>query len=283
MVSHAAYPTPLLLAKDRLRIYFNTRDAESRGNLAWIDVDPADPFRILDIAGEPGLGPGPVGTFDDRGISNGSIHRVGDELWLYYMGWNRSVDVPFRNAIGLAVCRDREGRRFERPFPGPLLDRSRFDPFTMTYPFVVPPTGGDAWRMYYGSSRAAGNVDSNFMHPITEATSVDGIDWRSTGRDVIALEPGELALTRPWRFVANGGPVLLYSIRREHYTIGASAIERDGTWTRLTADVLGSSTQDWDDEATCYPAVIELNGARLMLYCGNGFGRTGFGVALIED
>ena len=108
LVSHAAYPTPLLLEDGRVRVYFNTRDRENRGCLAWLDLDVRDPMRVLDIAAEPGLRPGLLGTFDDRGISNGSIHRIGDELWLYYMGWNRAVDAPFRNAIGLAVSTSRK-------------------------------------------------------------------------------------------------------------------------------------------------------------------------------
>ncbi len=31
-----------------------------------------------------------------------------------------------------------------------------------------------------------------------------------------------------------------------------------------------------------YPHVFEHRGARWMLYCGNGFGRTGFGLAVWE-
>jgi hypothetical protein len=284
MVSHAAYPTPLLLARDRLRIYFNTRDAESRGSLAWMDVDPADPLRTLDIADEPALGPGPIGAFDDCGLSNGSIHRIGNELWLYYMGWSRSLDVPFRNSIGLAISRD-GGATFERAFEGPLLARSRHDPYTVSYPFVVTPTADNrTWRMLYGSNRGPGDRDETMNHVLTEATSSDGLEWRPSGRDLLAPLPGEFGLSRPWRFAANGRPLLLYSIRREHYSIGASMQESPGdTWTRLTNDMLGPSPEDWDNEATCYPAVIELNGSRLMFYCGNGFGRTGFGVAVIED
>lgn len=280
MVSHAAYPTPLRLSADRLRIYFNTRDTQKRGLLAWIDVDPADPFRILDIAEEPALAPGPVGTFDDRGISNGSIQRIGDEIRLYYLGWNQAVDVPFRNSIGLAVSRD--GARFERRFEGPLLDRSRFDPFTLTYPFVQPADDAGPWRMYYGSSREAGNIDENFRHVMTEATSSDGIDWRPRGTEIVSLGKGERAITRPWRMDTESAQLLLYSIRRDQYRIGASV--RDGEeWRRISDDLLGPSDDDWDSDASCYPAIIDFAGGCGLLYCGNGYGRTGFGLALIEE
>ncbi len=284
MVSHAAYPTPLLIAPDQLRIYFNTRDADNRGYLAWIDVDPADPLLVRDISSEPSLGPGPIGTFDHRGISNGSFHQVGSELWLYYMGWNKAVDTPFHNSIGLAVCRNRQDAVFERRFNGPLLERSRFDPYTLSYPFVVGPSTGSIWQMYYGTSRAAGNFNDNFMHVIAEATSADGIDWRPMGQDVISLGSGELGLSRPWLIETKSGRVMLYSVRRAQYTIGAALFdENEGGWHRTTDDLLGPSTEDWDREASCYAAVIDVADTRLMFYCGNGYGRTGFGLAMIED
>jgi hypothetical protein len=283
-VSHAAYPTPLLLEDGRIRVYFNTRDRKNRGCLAWLDLDARDPLRVLDIAAEPGLRPGLLGTFDDRGISNGSIHRIGDELWLYYVGWNKSADVPFRNAIGLAVSSDREGRYFDRAFAGPLVDRSRFDPYTLSYPHVVPGRPGQPWHMLYGSSRAGGDQEDSMQHVITEAISDDGIDWRPTGRDVVALEPGEFGLSRPWLMQTKQGSRLLFSIRRRQYTIGAAALDPDGGGChRLTDDLLGSSGEDWDSEATCYPAVFNVGATSYLLYCGNGYGRTGFGLALLGD
>jgi hypothetical protein len=33
----------------------------------------------------------------------------------------------------------------------------------------------------------------------------------------------------------------------------------------------------------CYPAVVDVNGRRLMFYNGNRHGATGFGVAVLEQ
>ena len=38
----------------------------------------------------------------------------------------------------------------------------------------------------------------------------------------------------------------------------------------------------WDSEMVAYPHVFDHDGERWMLYCGNGFGRTGFGLAIRE-
>jgi len=33
----------------------------------------------------------------------------------------------------------------------------------------------------------------------------------------------------------------------------------------------------------CYPYVFKHKGRFYMLYCGNGYGKTGFGLAVLED
>jgi hypothetical protein len=40
-----------------------------------------------------------------------------------------------------------------------------------------------------------------------------------------------------------------------------------------------SPGQDWDSEMVTYPVVADVAGERFMLYNGNGYGRTGIGLA----
>lgn len=282
MHSHATYVAPIVLDETRARVFIVARNQDNRGTVGWVDIATDDPRRVLAVSQSPALLPGALGAFDDRGISIGSVHRVGTELWLYYMGWNKSADVPFRNAIGLAISRDGAGVTFERAFAGPLLDRSRFDPFTISYPFVVPGGNGASWTMYYGTSRGGGDREEEMHHVMTSAASPDGIDWRPTGREEIGLATGEYGLSRPWVFARDGRTLMLFSIRREQYTIGMAERMIDGRWRRLSGDVLGPSSAGWDSEATCYPAVLACRGRNYLLYSGNGYGRTGFGVALLE-
>jgi hypothetical protein len=42
------------------------------------------------------------------------------------------------------------------------------------------------------------------------------------------------------------------------------------------------SAEGWDSQMICYPFVMDHKGERYMLYNGNGYGRTGFGVAILE-
>ena len=71
--------------------------------------------------------------------------------------------------------------------------------------------------------------------------------------------------------------------RRRPYRLGAARSEDGLVWRRAPqlADLLPAAA-GWDSDMVAYPHVFEHGGERWMLYCGNGFGRTGFGLALWE-
>ncbi len=48
--------------------------------------------------------------------------------------------------------------------------------------------------------------------------------------------------------------------------------------TALEADI-DVSAEGWDSETVCYASVIAVQSRILMLYNGNDYGRTGFGIA----
>ena len=75
-----------------------------------------------------------------------------------------------------------------------------------------------------------------------------------------------------------------YPYRGESYRIGY-AESRDGTdWTRRD-DIAGiePSASGWDSEMVTYPFVFRHRDRRYMLYCGNGYGLTGIGLAVSEE
>ena len=115
-----------------------------------LDVDARDPTRVLYLHDQPILPLGERGTFDAGGIMPCSIARAENgDLYLYYVGWNPSVSVAYRNAVGLAISTD-GGATFRRPFPGAVLDRDKYEPF-----FTASPCGmreGNTWHMWYASS-----------------------------------------------------------------------------------------------------------------------------------
>ena len=92
------------------------------------------------------LAPGKLGAFDDAGAMATWVVSHQGVKYLYYIGWNVGVSVPFRNAIGLALSRD-GGRTFDRYSDGPVLDRDTSDPYLTASCAVL--VEGKRWRMWY--------------------------------------------------------------------------------------------------------------------------------------
>ena len=46
---------------------------------------------------------------------------------------------------------------------------------------------------------------------------------------------------------------------------------------------LDVSPNGWDSEMICYPYVFDHGRNRYMLYNGNGYGKTGFGLSVLEQ
>ncbi|TYL84553.1 hypothetical protein [Bradyrhizobium cytisi] len=281
--SHAALPTPVHLAGDTFRFFFSSRDADKRSHVGWADVEICETPRVHEVAQMPVLAPGPDGAFDDSGVGIGSVVVTEDGVSLYYMGWNLGIRSPWRNAIGLARSSSPNGT-FTRYSPGPILDRSPEDPYTLSYPHVLL-FGPDDWRMWYGSNVAPAVGNADMQHVIKQARSADGIDWTRDGKTVIGFaNEAEYALARPSVAKIGDNLLMCFACRGATYRIGA-AISRDGglSWKRYDAEMgLGVSEGGWDSEMTCYPALFWHKARLWLAHNGNGYGATGFGLAVWE-
>lgn len=278
MHSHASNSVACHLVGDMFRVYFSTRDEHNVSSIGYIDVEMVPPFKVLTVADEPVLATGELGTFDDNGVSLSCITNVGGRTLLYYLGWNLGVTVPWRNSIGLAIF-NRENEKFEKFSKAPLLDRCDVDPYSISYPFVLK--DGNLYRMWYGSNLAWGREQKDMKHVIKYAESNDGIVWQRAGQIVFGFKnSSEYAMSRPCVIKEDGSYKMWYSYRGQSYRIGY-AESRDGiTWNRLDEETgIDVSSDGWDSEMICYPFVFDHRGQRYMLYNGNGYGRTGFGIA----
>ena len=282
MRSHAANPVAEHRGAELFRIYFGSRDERNRTSIGWLEVDLRRPTQVLRIASRPVVAPGTAGAFDDSGTSMGCLATApGGARYLYYVGWNLGVTVPWRNSIGLAISAAPDAP-FEKYSPAPVLDRSRSDPYSLSYPSVL--REGSAWRMWYGSNLSWGASRDDMLHAIKCAESGDGRQWAPLEGVALDLRAGaELALARPWVLKENGRYRMWYSHRGAAYRIGYAESSDGRSWTRDDARVgIGVSESGWDSEALAYPSVFDHAGARYMLYNGNGYGRTGFGLAVLE-
>jgi hypothetical protein len=136
---------------------------------------------------------------------------------------------------------------------------------------------GTEWTDHSGEPR--------HRYHIKYAESADGLDWKCDGQTCVDYrDADEYALARPCVIRDSDRYRMWYSYRGKTNRIGY-AESPDGLIWKREDDKAGIdvSPSGWDDEMIEYPFVFDQQGARHMLYNGNGYGRSGIGHALLDD
>jgi len=212
MKSHASIPVVDSLGNGALRIYFSTRDEMGRSHPTYIEVNETNPSQVVYIHNNTILNFGKLGTFDDNGIMPSWIVNYNGLKYLYYIGWNPQVTVPYRLAIGLAISND-GGKTFNKYSNGPICDRDIQEPFFNTAPCVLK--SDDVWRMWYVSCTGWKLINHRQepMYNVKYAESKDGINWTKKGCVCIDYDDFSQAIGRPCVYIKDGKFRMLYSFR----------------------------------------------------------------------
>ena len=169
------------------------------------------------------------------------------------------------------------------------LNRDEIDPYSTFAPFVLKDKG--IWRMWYVSLikwEEKNNELKHYYH-IKYAESLDGINWKKEGKICIDFKNTlEYAIARPCVIKRGNTYKMLYSYRAGEknltYRIGYAESMDGINWERMDEKMnLSISESGWDSEMVCYPYVFEYNDKLYMLYNGNGYGKTGIGLAVLEE
>jgi hypothetical protein len=234
----------------------------------------------LALSDRPVLAPGELGAFDDSGVLPSWLVKQGETTYLYYVGYHLGVTVPFSNFIGLATA-EVQGAPFRKVSRAPILDRNEFDPFLTITPCVLIEDG--LWRMWYSSgthwSLEGGNPKHHYC--IKYAESRDGFGWKRTGITCIEYSsPAEYAVCRPCVLRDQNIYKMWFCYRGESYQIGYAESIDGIEWERKDAQTgIDVSEAGWDSQMVAYPFVFDHEGIRYLLYNGNDYGRSGFGLA----
>lgn len=285
-----------LIFDDFVRVYFSCRPLpDAKGQYvsysSYVDLDRKNLFNIVSVADNPILGLGNVGEFDEFGIYPVSVLRHDSRVLAYYGGWTRCESVPFNVAIGMATSSD-GGNTFEKIGRGPILSYSIDEPFVLSGPkirrfndhFYLAYIAGSKWKVVDGRPEP--------VYKIRLATSDDGIEWKRQGRNIIPnrIEDDE-AQASPDIILSNGRYHMFfcyrfssnYRCKENGYRIGYAWSDDLENWTRDDAKSgIDVSKSGWDSEMIAYPHVFELDGNIFMLYLGNGVGKEGFGLAVLD-
>jgi hypothetical protein len=287
LVSHVTRPIPVLLPeKGIIRIFHSSRDANDIPHPTFVDVDAADPTKIVHVAQTPMLSLGRPGTFDDSGITPTSFLPSGGGL-LYYVGWKRrrTHAVSIEASIGVARL-DAATGEMSRMFEGPIIGQDIHHPFMTAAPFVTAnPYGFEMWYCS-GTGWTMRDQSPEMLYSIRHAVSKDGIHWTLDSGFLIEPRHENEIHSAPWIRKVDGRLEMWFSSRGVSSTQSKNfspsfAYSTDGTtWTR-NDDLAGlsRSKQGFDSEMLCYPALIESGAHTFLFYSGNGVGRGGLGVA----
>jgi hypothetical protein len=292
MHSHAAIPFAELTNEGTLRIFFSSRNSKGQSLPFSIDVNPNKLNEIVSLRSEPLFSLGDLGTFDDNGIMPSCVVNHNKKKYLYYIGWNPQVTVSYRLSIGLAISDD-SGKTFYKYSKGPICDRSLDEPYFNTAPFII--IEKNIWKMWYISC-TEWVIINNYPEPkyhVKYAESSDGILWKKHG--IVCIDYDELteAIGRPCVIKEDDIYKMWYSYRRIlnyrnskdcGYKIGYAESLDGEVWERKDRLVgIKTSNAGWDNEMIEYCHILKVNGEKHMFYNGNGFGKTGFGYAVLEE
>lgn len=258
------------------RIWVTGREPTKRPMvIGWMDVDAN--FKVIDESAEPCLRPEPV---DKAGVLMPCVVDAGNgELRMYFTGYRP----------GLAFSRD-FGKTWTK-HPDRILEVDDVDPVSLGTNCVV--RDGEIWRTFYTAvqpPRYAGELKiDRFL--IRYAESSDGLKWTKP-KENLALDAdpfGTSARPDVWRDGARW--LMLYSrapavspefpVRRYRLRLAESA---DGRAFRDVVPVLDPTNraEDFDSMSCEYGWTLPDDRSRF-LYSGNGFGRSGLGVARLID
>ena len=126
------------------------------------------------------------------------------------------------------------------------------------------------------------------IHAIRYAYSEDGVNW--VRNPSVCLLPdadqNEYAFTRPTVIKDQDIYQMWFSYRikgEDSYLLGYAESRDKIAWVRKERPIqLTVNASQWDSDMACYPFAFSFNEKQYLLYNGNGFGATGFGLVSLE-
>jgi hypothetical protein len=283
LLTHAANPLPILIEEDVYRIFFSGRDSANRSSVGAVDIDIVK-RKIVREHIQPFFENGSEDSFYADGVSIGNCYEVNGIKYMLFMGWQNPKDRHWRGDIGRLIVNP--DLSLELDSKNPFMGSDSVDPISLSYPWVVRCEEG-GYKMWYSSVEKWDVGNGEMLAPIKIASSRDGHNWIREGL-AVPYELGSIqAFSRPNVIKCmNGKYEMWFSYRGgfgDVYRIGYALSNDCKNWKLAIEDAgIDISLDGWDSEMIEYPYVFDHKNKRYMLYNGNGYGKTGFGLAILS-
>lgn len=293
MKKNGILPTPYYIPeKNIIRIFFGTSAEDNICKITYLDVNPDNPSEVVYLHKEPLLKEGEIGLFDEHGLNPSQVVNVSNKIYLFYIGYQRMVNVPYLLFCSYAELNDSLDKVISRR-KTPILDRVEDEPYIRSAITIIQES--DTYLIWYVSAYKWELLNTELFknklmpnYHIKFAKTKNFIDFDIYEKPVIKAEnEDEFGFGRPWCIKDENTFKMWYSLRRKNtpYRIGYAESMDGINWIRKDDEVrIDVSENGWDSEMICYPAVIRVKDKVYMFYNGNNNGATGFGYAeLVED
>lgn len=294
-LSHCYIPTPIVLEHlGVVRVYYSSWDKNSRGRIFYTDLDINNLQKIKKQSSKCVLDIGEPGTFDSDGISPQFAYLDDDKnIYLLYQGFQRTVYPKINMMLaGLSFGSYTDGtlRRLQQT---PFLERTKEEPFIRSATCLIIEDDG-LMRLWYTSGLTGWEPCEDTSHwetyPQYDIAYIMGYSCNNLVEQKRTLcnikKPNELGAARPWVIKEDGKFKMWFSYRREDlpYRIGYAESKNGIDWNRFSDEHVGIEPGEWFDyNMVCFGAVVDVGENRYMFYNGNGHGRDGFALAILEQ
>lgn len=278
-------PHAMRIAPGVIRVWGGTRDSQGISRIKYIDVEESNPGNVLYISETPALDIGCEGCFDDNGVILGDILPVGNQLYLYYVGFQHVQKVKFFAFSGLAISDDL-GQTFHRYSETPVLDRSPQGRYGRCIHTVLCEEG--LFKCYYAVINGWKYINGSPypIYNIWYTESKDGIHFSQEDNCLcVDVQGDEYRIGRPKVYPVENGYEMYYTrdLISKDYIIGYAESKDGINWTRKDEKAgLCKSVVGWDSEMACYPVKLKTEHNTYLFYNGNGMGKTGVGYASLK-
>ena len=263
-------------------LYITGRDEFNRSRIGHGIWSAETPDKILQLDDDPCLGLGKHGSFFDSGTSYPSVIKYKNKYLMYFTGWHQGKKTPFINSMGLAESKNADGMFH------PISESSFFpaiasEMFGIGTPFCYFDHEQNNFTLFYSSFTEWLKIGASYT-PQYHIRKVIGLTPYDFERPGVPVLPSSLPLKelscRPSLTLSHS---LIFCKRKPgtKYSIFATPKVENNQWKDQARRISILGTSNWDSEELCYPFAFSYNDQEFLLYSGNGYGRSGLGIAIL--